>query len=1033
VSIGNIQLQPVDKLNRVLIVTQQSLPEALLLMLDNLFIQVEIVDSLVADVMTQSQVDEHQFVFVDVSMLDEKQDKAQVVATTINPVVFIHFEQQIIGLQLALEFCCIHWPCSAQEIKNQLALSQYKNTLRKQYQQQNELLHRTFTCVGDILIYLDANGDTLDLNQKAEQLFALDRDEYKAKPWYHLLRIQRQIAAKQTQHFIAAAIKSKAVTKIQPLAVQLSAISNLLLDGIIGPIDYPDGTTGAVLVLRKLADMEKIPTILSKYDARHPSHHNTSNILLISPDNFRQINQQYDWQVGNTVLDEIEARIAKVLRASDLSVRYSGVSFLVLLYDTESAQTHNLLNKIMNTLVREVYLSQKISLTFSFGLALNNESLEYSPIELFYSANFALSQAKELGGNQCREWQQQNTLQQIGNFDRVNGSFLGKGTSDYQNMLKFWITLNKAEHIQNKALFIDNFLSALIKEFGLDSGAFFDYQDGKVALFQGLDSFLKPLNHEQLSFSSHQHNAVQQMARSEEAVDVFTTMKALQGMAVLVPVKIKSQLRGVILISSNDEHSALLRDHHLLTKIANFVAVNLKHEVKSVSPITPITVGNSTAEFWYTSEQMQKVMQEVSLVAPTDATVLITGESGTGKEMIAKGIHQHSNRKTKPFVIFDCGTAVESLLESELFGHVRGAFTGADKTSIGCIQKAQGGTLFLDEIGELPINVQVKLLRFVQEKQFSAVGSSSYKSADVRVVAATNVDLEQQIKKGLFREDLYYRLNVFQIHSPPLRERDADILLLAERYLHKYSAEYGKDINSLTVLAKQAITEYHWPGNVRELKNLMHRAAIICTESQLDCIHLGLYPETTIEDIAKPLDVPSATLASSLKEEQQIKSLQQGKLASPKESHSAKTIQPHSLCMDIITQTRALDTGEAKDVGKLILTLEKQLYQICLENSQNISLQAAGKLNIAESTFRRRWKKLQVYQYNLPDALFDKINQLANDILALQGEESKVTLMQKCMLHSILMLGLTSQEGARLMDMSAPTFRNMAKKSPPVQ
>jgi DNA-binding NtrC family response regulator len=228
------------------------------------------------------------------------------------------------------------------------------------------------------------------------------------------------------------------------------------------------------------------------------------------------------------------------------------------------------------------------------------------------------------------------------------------------------------------------------------------------------------------------------------------------------------------------------------------------------------------------SPQMQQVFDTVLQVAPSRASVLITGESGTGKELIAAALHEHSPRAKGPFVKLHCAALAETLLESELFGHERGAFTGAVGRRDGRFQQADKGTLFLDEIGEISPATQVKLLRFLQEHEFERVGGNQTIKVDVRVVAATNRDLLQRVKDGLFREDLYYRLNVVSVEMPALRSRPADIPLLASHFLGRYAKENGKTVTGFTDEALEKLARYPWPGNVRELENAVERAVVVC-------------------------------------------------------------------------------------------------------------------------------------------------------------------------------------------------------------
>jgi Nif-specific regulatory protein len=239
-----------------------------------------------------------------------------------------------------------------------------------------------------------------------------------------------------------------------------------------------------------------------------------------------------------------------------------------------------------------------------------------------------------------------------------------------------------------------------------------------------------------------------------------------------------------------------------------------------------------------TSGPMRQLYEEMARVAGTNTTVLIRGESGTGKELIAQAIHYNSPRAKKPFIKVNCAALPETLVESELFGHERGAFTGAESRKKGRFELANGGTLFLDEIGELSPAIQVKLLRVLQEREFERVGGTESVGVDVRVITATNRDLEKALAEASFREDLYYRLNVFPIFIPPLRVRKADVLPLADHFAEKYAREHGKSIKRISTPAIDLLSTYHWPGNVRELENTMERAVLMADGEVIHAHHL---------------------------------------------------------------------------------------------------------------------------------------------------------------------------------------------------
>ncbi|CAG35438.1 sigma-54-dependent Fis family transcriptional regulator [Desulfotalea psychrophila] len=273
----------------------------------------------------------------------------------------------------------------------------------------------------------------------------------------------------------------------------------------------------------------------------------------------------------------------------------------------------------------------------------------------------------------------------------------------------------------------------------------------------------------------------------------------------------------------------------------------LKRELSEKNRINDI-IGNSS--------RMQDVYDMMHRIVDSNATVLLRGESGTGKTLVAKALHYNSKHKNSPFIVVNCSALPETLLESELFGHEKDAFIGATEDKIGRFAQAEGGTLFLDEIGEISQSVQTKLLHVVQERTFQRLGSNKLIDCDVRLIAATNKDLEKAVADKQFREDLYYRLNVFPIYMPPLRERRTDILLLAEFFMEKFSRENKKEIRRISTSAIDMLMQYHWPGNIRELQNCMERAVIICDDDTIKGIHLPPTLQTS--------DISSSASSTSL-------------------------------------------------------------------------------------------------------------------------------------------------------------------------
>ncbi|MBW2073848.1 MAG: nif-specific transcriptional activator NifA [Deltaproteobacteria bacterium] len=333
---------------------------------------------------------------------------------------------------------------------------------------------------------------------------------------------------------------------------------------------------------------------------------------------------------------------------------------------------------------------------------------------------------------------------------------------------------------------------------------------------------------------------------------------------ICVPVKKGSQVVGALSVDRPYEASYALKDgERLLSIIATMIAQHvinletihlererlreenrrLRQELSNKYRITNI-IGNSN--------KMRDVFQMISQVSKSNATVLIRGESGTGKELAANAIHYNSLRANAPFVKVNCAALPANLIESELFGHEKGAFTGAIRQKRGKFELANKGTIFLDEIGSVDMEIQVKLLRVLQEKEFERVGGYETIKADVRIIAATNKNLERAVEEGSFRGDLYYRLNVFPIYMPPLRERKTDILLLADYFLERYAKENQKDIRRFSTPAIDMLMQYHWPGNVRELENCIERVVLLCDEGVIHSYHLPPTVQTAEESGTLP-------------------------------------------------------------------------------------------------------------------------------------------------------------------------------------
>ncbi|MEG2173579.1 MAG: sigma-54 dependent transcriptional regulator [Desulfovibrionaceae bacterium] len=335
------------------------------------------------------------------------------------------------------------------------------------------------------------------------------------------------------------------------------------------------------------------------------------------------------------------------------------------------------------------------------------------------------------------------------------------------------------------------------------------------------------------------------------------------------------------------------------------------------------------------STTLADVFRVLLKVAPTDSTVLVTGESGTGKELLVRALHANSTRADKAFVPINCGAIPRELLESELFGHEKGAFTHAIRTRTGRFEMADGGSIFLDEIGEMDLSLQVKILRVLQEKEIERVGGFGIRKVDVRIVAATNRDLEEEVAKGRFREDLYYRLNVIPLHLPPLRERGGDVLLLAAYFLERFCKKKGRPVLALTDDTRRILAAYSWPGNVRELENFMERLSILVDADVVTPLDL---PRKILDAVGDIADLPEPT-------------------PSPTPCTAASLPCPVSTSQGFVWPTLA-DLGKHQmGLKEFLDTMEERLLEEALNQSDGVKNQAAELLGIKRTTLIEKLKK----------------------------------------------------------------------------
>ncbi len=777
------------------------------------------------------------------------------------------------------------------------------------------------------------------------------------------------------------------------------------------------------------------------------------SLLLINPDDFYTVNERFGRESGDQCVRAISDALRTTLRVTDLASRYGGVVFAAILSETSGQEAREIAERVEQHLGGLEFLEGKASLSFSIGLATlePGKGDVANPLELVRRADQALNTAKRMGGGTVVSWQQDFASQQVGSFDRLSGIFTGNMAKDYRNMVLLRDTI---DIIAMHDAFDDlaaQVVDRLYTAFSPSRIGLFTRDDkGHLQLLHGLtrsDSGsglqtrietleLEPEERHRLKI------AVAELEASETSYDslavdgkqasaaqrAFFTVPLIAGSDCLGCLMIDGQIPSMTLDSSDliflkalSAQLAVAMDRARLADLERRRKEKEHRELRA--ELSELRQALQQVKLVYRSSEMEGLVGTARRVAPTDATVLITGASGTGKELLARTVHQLSPRRSADLVIVDCGAIATSLIESELFGHEKGAFTGAQQSRAGRLMQANGGTVLLDEIGELPLEVQSKLLRFVQEKQFTTVGGSKTRRVDVRIIAATNRDLADEVKTGRFREDLYHRLNVLHLRIPPLRERPDDILHLARHFLELYAVQYQRQARGLSRAAEAAMLAHSWPGNVRELQNRLLQSVILSDNDELEPEELGLTGETVdsggLQPQAVEPGVPSETAAPG------TQALKEG------EEH------PRDPLMELRAALQRQIALAAESDPPLGLPLGRWLADDLILEAGAAADQVARRgclfVGLPESTFRRRLKKSsQQIQSGLAprSGSWNEVQRVLTDLVRSPAREQGRLLeqVQEILLEEILSRFPDDvRTGSLLLGVSPPTYRRRLK------
>jgi diguanylate cyclase (GGDEF)-like protein len=582
-------------------------------------------------------------------------------------------------------------------------------------------------------------------------------------------------------------------------------------------------------------------------------------LLLLGPDDFGWVNERLDRRSGDRVLGEIAAEIRAGLRSHDHVARYGGATFTAILLDTPIDDSRIVAENVVRRLSDQRYHGGTLRLEFSVGVAAIDLEEPIDAHELIRRADQALSAARRGGAGSVRVWEKGSDVEHACSLDRLQGIFTGDKSTDYRNMRLLLDSVAAVAASTDPADLARGFTQRLFETLRARRvGVLERSRKGGFDLLGGLERVAGGTR--AFRVTERDLAVVERACREGNFVAVGGEEPGGLSLCAL-PLALPDRcLGGIVLEVESLAVSFEGSDRKFLDALASEMAVALdrvrllerererQREEKErleaeVTDLRRVVHGSRLA---YRSAAIELLLATARKVAHTDTTVLITGESGTGKELLATTLHELSGRHERPMVVVDCSAISPTLIESELFGHERGAFTGAHARKPGRFSQAAGSTVFLDEVGELPLDLQSKLLRFVQEKQFTPVGGVGARTVDVRIIAATNVDLRAKVAEGRFRPDLFHRLNVVRLHVAPLRERREDIVHLADIFLKQFAALYRRPAHHFTARAEEALEAYRWPGNVRELQNLVLTSVLFCEA-----------PEVDIEDL-QGLQVPAA-------------------------------------------------------------------------------------------------------------------------------------------------------------------------------
>ncbi len=776
-------------------------------------------------------------------------------------------------------------------------------------------------------------------------------------------------------------------------------------------------------------------------------------LLFINPDDFTSVNERFGHEAGDRVLREIGERLRSTHRGSDTVAKYGGAIFASFLPDTDAASGRVVAEKIWSSLADTPFLGGTLRLGISVGFAVfePEEPGVDGHLELIRRADKALNAAKRYGGDHVMVWEPELDARDLGSLDRMTGVYTGNMAKDYRNMTLLSDTMTVIAGSADLEEIVEQVVDRLYTTLKPDHVGIFDWGgDDEPLLIAGLTRHADSEGVQQavpgLEISERKLSLLDDARRERKALMVSSSgdQAGERFLSFAVPLLLNELCLGCLYLDGRAETVALegSADLGFLRAFATQLAVALdrarlsqnhkrqqeREQTRLRAELDDLRRALKQTKLVYRSPEMEAVLDVARRVAPTKATVLLIGESGTGKELVARTIHELSPFRAKPLVVVDCGAIPSTLIESELFGHERGAYTGAQDRRIGRLLEAEGGTVVLDEIGELPLEVQSKLLRFVQERQLVPVGSARVRHVDTRLIAVTNRELAVEAAAGRFRDDLFYRLNVVRITVPPLRERPEDILYLADHFLDFFARQYQKEPLRFTDHARDAIIEHTWPGNVRELSNRIMQAVILSERSEIGWreLELGsLAPEQTVE-----MNLSVMRRASAQRDfETRLVPGPSGPRDKPRSPQEAWDDLRRALRRQVVEAV----ADEAREPVPLGTWLIEDLVLSAYEAAGGVSGRARALLGIPETTFRRKLSKAASQERAGLLTRRPPWNEVGPSIASLvrasdHAAEDVLEAARSILLHEVTSLVDDPVRAAALMGVTVRTFRRWTRE-----